>query len=255
MMRHYPIKVARLSGGMFLTALAASPLAWAGAAHGHAGPQLISPESSTMIIEFNSTDGDVGVQFFFDAEEWTSMKVVDPTGTEIYSSDASGRLARLGGGSELFLESAEPLISDVPFVEFFQRFPAGVYRFTGKTAAGRNIAGTAQFTHRIPAGPEIVAPVPQPGEECARNVAMPVDIAWNPVTLSYFGEPIDIKGYEVIIEAEDATFDVHIPASAGTMVTVTPETLHPGTRYDFEVLAIETGGNQTITSGCFRTAD
>jgi hypothetical protein len=39
------------------------------------------------------------------------------------------------------------------------------------------------------------------------------------------------------------------------MVTVPNELLEPGTEYTFEVLAIEEGGNQTITEGCFVTAD
>jgi hypothetical protein len=35
---------------------------------------------------------------------------------------------------------------------------------------------------------------------------------------------------------------------------VPAEFLKPGTDYNFEVLAIAEGGNQTITEGCFRTA-
>ena len=34
---------------------------------------------------------------------------------------------------------------------------------------------------------------------------------------------------------------------------VPPEFLEPGTAYTFEVLAIEAGGNQTITAGSFVT--
>jgi hypothetical protein len=254
MTRLIPTTSVRLSLGMFLTAIAASSPAGAGNDPDGHQVQITRPESSTMIIEFNSTDQDIGVQFFFDAEGWTSFNIFDPAGNVIYTTQAQGRLARLGGGSEFSLESDEPALADLSFAQFFQQFPAGTYRYIGETADGEKIYGKALFTHRIPAGPEIVTPVPQNGENCAQNVPMPVAIAWNPVTLSYFGDPIDIKGYEVVIEADDATFDVHIPASAGTSVTVTPETLHADTRYTFEVLAIETGGNQTITSGCFRTA-
>jgi len=66
-----------------------------------------------------------------------------------------------------------------------------------------------------------------------------------------FGDPVTIKGYEVIVESDETNFDVHIPASAGTQLTVSAETLTAGVTYTFEVLAIEEGGNQTITSGCF----
>jgi hypothetical protein len=62
------------------------------------------------------------------------------------------------------------------------------------------------------------------------------------------------RPHEVIVEGGDLNFDVVIPAAAGTMVTVPPEVLEPGADYLFEVLAIEKGGNQTITEGCFATA-
>ena len=106
----------------------------------------------------------------------------------------------------------------------------------------------------MPQGPELVSPVPAAGQECAANLAIPVVIEWDPVTTSIEDEPIDIVAYEVIVENDDVNFDVIVPASAGTLVTVPPEVLEPGTDYIFEVLAIEEGGNQTITEGCFRTA-
>ena len=61
-----------------------------------------------MIIEFNSSAEDIGVQFFLDSEGWTSIEIRDPRGREIFSAEAEGRLARQGGGTELFLESVEP---------------------------------------------------------------------------------------------------------------------------------------------------
>jgi hypothetical protein len=100
----------------------------------------------------------------------------------------------------------------------------------------------------------LVTPVPDPREDCADDVPRPVVISWLPVTHSIFGEPLNIVGYEVIIENEiDTTFDVHLPASVGTTLTVSPELLAPNSDYIFEVLAIEEGGNQTITEGCFTT--
>jgi hypothetical protein len=73
------------------------------------------------------------------------------------------------------------------------------------------------------------------------------------VTTSIDGEPIDIVGYEVIVENGDLNFDVHLPGEA-TQIAVSPEFLKAGADYLFEVLAIEAGGNQTITEGCFSTA-
>jgi hypothetical protein len=111
------------------------------------------------------------------------------------------------------------------------------------------LESVAEFTHNIPAGPEIVMPATGAADECARNVPIPVVIAWNDVTTSIKGEPLEIVGYEVIVG--ENIFDVRLE---GTMVTVPSELLQPGTEYKFEILAIEKGGNQTITETCFVTA-
>jgi hypothetical protein len=84
---------------------------------------------------------------------------------------------------------------------------------------------------------------------------------WEPVTESINGSTeIEIIGYQVIVETEDPrrladvrVFNADVPASV-TSVTVSPGFLAPDTEYDFEVLAIEEGGNQTITSSSFTTA-
>ena len=60
--------------------------------------------------------------------------------------------------------------------------------------------------------------------------------------------------YEVIIEDDNLNFDVKFPARTGTMLSVSLELLQPGTEYIGEVLAVEKGGNQTITEFCFTTA-
>lgn len=237
-----------LSAGAILLAVTTSPFAWG------ASRRAEPFEATTMIIEFNSTDQDIGVQFFVDSEGWTSVEITDPFGQEIFGTEAEGRLFSQGGGSELFLESVEPELSDLSIEQFFRRFPAGIYGVHGVTTEGKKTAGKAVFTHAIPAGPEVTAPVSKGRVDCASNVPIPVVIAWNPVTTSIFGDPIDIKGYEVIVEGEDSNFDVHIPASAGTALTISPESLVPGADYVFEILAIEQGGNQTITEGCFSTA-
>ena len=238
------LPIVRLSVASLVAALGGSP------ARADTSPL----EASTMIIEFNSSAEDLGVQFFLDSEGWTSIEIRDPHGREVFSAEAEGRLARQGGGTELFLESVEPELADLPFEEFFERFPEGTYRLRGRNAEGDTVVGSARFTHKIPAGPEIVTPVPKAGAECAVDVGVPTQIAWKPVTTSFFGKPLQIVRYEVIVENDEINFDVHMPASAGTSLTISPEILQPGASYNFEVLAIEAGGNQTITEGCFSTA-
>jgi hypothetical protein len=207
-------------------------------------------EAARLIIEFNSTDEDIGVQFFLDVDTWKTVRILNPRGQKIFDASASANLLRQGGGTELFLESNEPTLDELSIEEFFELWPEGTYRFTGRTPDGEKLVGAAEFTHDIPAGPEIVMPQLPANDECAENVPIPVVIAWNEVTTSIEGEPLDVVRYEVIV-GEDI-FDVHLE---GTMVTVPAELLEPGTEYEFEVLAIAAGGNQTITETCFVTAE
>ena len=255
-------------------------------------------EAARLIIEFNSTDEDIGVQFFLDVDSWKTVKVLNPRGQKIFDAAASANLLRQGGGTELFLESSEPTLDELSIEEFFELFPEGTYTFTGRTPDGEKLVGAARFTHNIPAGPEIVMPQLPANDECAENVPLPVVIAWNDVTTSIEDKPLDVVRYEVIVvtspvlltvaTAGDAAqtltraagglggdqaqighelagmseavevivgediFDVHLE---GTTVTVPAGLLKPGTEYQLEVLAIEAGGNQTITATCFVTAD
>jgi len=198
-------------------------------------------EAAKMIIEFNSTDQDAGIQLSFDAEAWKNVTVLDPKGRTIFDVKPKGKLKTFGG-SELFLESDEPDLADVSFADLFARFPEGTYKFVGKSPDGENLESTATFSHKIPDGPSIVSPG-------TLDPAHAV-IAWNPVTTP---AGIDVVGYEVVIEQDDFhVFDIKVPGTT-TSVTVPPEFLSPGTEYGFEVLAIDKGGNQTITASSFVT--
>lgn len=213
--------------------------------------------AATMIIEYNSSAEDIGVQFFLDSEGWQQVEIFDPRGQVIFHADTRGRLTQQGGGTELFLESVEPPIAALSFATFFNRFPEGIYKFQGRDRDGNLLKGQAKFTHAIPAGPEILLPTPAPGAECAEDVpASGAVIAWNPVTESISGDPLKIVGYEVIVENEEdgLNFDVKFPAETGTMLSLPPELLKRGTQYIGEVLAVESGGNQTISEFCFTTA-
>ena len=209
-------------------------------------------KASTMIIEYNASADDIGIQFFLDSDGWRTVEIFDPRDREIFSAQTEGSLTRQGGGTELFLESVEPPIETLSFERFFKRFPEGIYRFRARDNNGVLQLGNVQFTHDIPAGPVLVTPVSEVEDECI-EVPIPVLIEWYPVTTSVFGEPLEIVRYEVIVENGDLNFDVKFPAETGTMLTVSPELLQPGTEYIFEVLAVEESGNQTITEGCFTT--
>lgn len=215
---------------------------------------VIPIKAARMIIEYNASAEDIGIQFFLDSDGWREVEIFDPRGREIFSAETESSLTRQGGGTELFLESVEPPIEDFPFETFFRRFPEGDYRFRARDNAGVLQLGSVAFSHDVPAGPELVRPIPSGDADCAENVSLPVLIEWESVTTDAFGDDIEIIRYEVIVENADIHFDVKFPAESGTELTVSPELLQPDTEYIFEVLAIEEGGNQTITEGCFTTA-
>jgi hypothetical protein len=201
-----------------------------------------------IIFEFNSSGPDLGIQVSLDGEPWHEIKVVDPKGRTILDIDAKGRLKKFGL-TELFAESNEPNFEDVPAEDILERFPEGVYKFSGKTVEGDKLVGTATLTHAIPDGPSAVS---------AQVISGDLVISWvaPPPVSSLTGLPIVIVGYQVIVEREDndnlgaapRLFDIKLPATQ-TSVLVPPQFLEVGQVYKFEVLAIDVGGNQTITEG------
>jgi hypothetical protein len=240
------------SGRVARTLLAGVTLAVAAllaSAEGAAAQHKAQLKDARLIIEYNSTALDAGVQLFLDADGWSAMKIFDPRGRLLFHGFATGSLLAQGGGTELFLESEEPPLSEEPIDVLFGRFPEGVYRFQGRTTEGAKLAGEVEFSHDIPAGPHVVAPAQ--GSHCPQ-VAGPVVIDWDAVDTTIEGEPIEIEAYEVIVENE-GNLDVILPAAAGTQLTVPSELLDPATEYKFEVLAVADNGNQTITEGCFVT--
>lgn len=233
--------------GVTLAVVAWTAVTPAAAAQG--GPQKAKWKDARFIFEYNASAQDLGVQLFLDSEGWQSVKLMDPRGRVMLQATASGNLLAQGGGTELFLESVEPPLSEEPLDEILDRFPEGDYKLLGRMPDGTKIAGEVEISHDIPAGPHVVTP-PQ-GSSCP-HVSGPVVIDWDAVDETIDGEPVEIESYEVIVE-NAGNLDVILPASAGTKLTVPTEFLEPATDYIFEVLAIADNGNQTITEGCFST--
>jgi hypothetical protein len=215
------------------------------------GGRVVRIEDARLKIELNATDRDAGIQLFIDADPWKSMAVFDPHGRLMFRATARGRLAR-NGGTELFLESGEPTLDQVPLDMFLKRYPAGNYRLLGRGLNGEKLVGVARFTHNIPDGPMLVSPA-----EGALVDPGNLVVSWQPVAAPN-GSPI--IGYQVLVVKPDTgvralpkiILDVMMPPSA-TSMAVPPGYLLANSTYEWEVLAIEAGGNQTLSSGHFRT--
>lgn len=215
--------------------------------------KIVNLKDARLKIELNDTDSDAGIQVFIDADPWKWMDIYDPYGKLIFRSTAQGRFAKQGG-TELFLESAEPNFSELTLEKFLQRFPEGKYYFRGRGMEGETLVGTAKLTHHLPAGPQLVSPLEGQGLVDANNAVL----MWQPVGAAQ-GSPI--VGYQVLVVQLQSSFpaipkvtlDVMMPATA-TSITVPAGFLLPNTDYEWEVLAIEASGNQTLSTSFFRTA-
>jgi hypothetical protein len=204
-------------------------------------------EAAKLIIEVNGTAKDAGLQFFLDSDEaWRSVEIASPDGQRLAAVEAKGSLQNFGL-TELFSESNEPPFDELPLAEFESRFPEGDYPFSGTTVDGTHLEGSATLTHHIPRGPVVESPA-----DGATVAPDDVVIQWRPAP-----QPpgVVVVAYQVIVEGDDPlrVFSVDLPADR-TSLTVSPEYLEASSRYNVEVLAIEAGGNQTITESRFRTS-
>ncbi len=206
------------------------------------------------VIEFNSTAGDLGFHVELCASPWKQMAIIDPLGNQIFHVQNLDSL-ETQGLTGLTFESAEPPLEELPLEEFLARFPEGEYMFVGETIEGEVITSIAEFLHNIPDAPVITTPMA--GASVDREH---VRIAWMPVTgpedieidvyqLQIF--PVDPpEGQEPIALNIDLLFEV---PSTITEVKIPQEFLMLGEEYQYEVVAVETGGNRTFTVGTFKT--
>lgn len=202
-------------------------------------------------MEVNDTDGDAGLQLFFDADGWRWISVRDPEKRQLLEVKGRRNVRQLGL-TEGFFESEEPSFDEMPLEDFIAMFPEGTYRFYGTTIDGKRLYGEAEFTHDIPLAPEIVSPAPTGDDECTADVAIPAQIVWSDPNTD-----IETTGFEIIVEREEPTlqvFSVELPPDT-TMLTVPAEFLEPDVEYKFEIIADEASGNRTITENCFVTAE
>ena len=226
-------------------------LATAGsAAH---GKEAVALEESRLFIEYNSTDNDLGFHVFLDGEDWKSLSINSPDGRTVFEVRGRAGYRRLGM-TELFFEGAEPSLFEIPLAELLALFPEGEYEFEGTTVEGDVIEGEATLSHAVPAGPDVA------DSDDSVGAGNALTIRWDPVTEGaidpaggvFPDRRIDIDAYQVIV----GSFQVTLPATdppSPMSVRVPPElvaSLAPG-EHGFEVLAIDAGGNQTITAGTF----
>lgn len=186
-----------------------------------------------VFFEFNTTDNDLGLQLFLDAEGWKRVRVLDPARKEIVLMQAEGKLSRLGI-TEMRFESAEPSPAEV-----LALFPPGEYRFRGRSVEGEQLASNATLSHDF-----LPAPTFSPSDGEVVDPRQTV-VEWNAP---------GAEQVEVIIESDevDDVLDITVSGSIRRL-RVPAQFLTPGTEYKIEILAIAENGNRTIAESTFRT--
>ena len=224
--------------------------------------KTITIATAKLIIEYHFTAGDIGVHGAFDDHGWSELCVYDPNGMQVLAVKPQGQVKDLTIAG-IFFESREPPIAEFSFADLKAKFPEGQYEVRGTNFDGTGLIGFATFSHSVPAPPTVTFPALADEENAGDAVVSISDlvIEWKDVTETVDGSPVTITGYEVIItkvEHDDPhgfsqpIFDVHVPPDRNTLA-VSVEFLESGTVYELEVLALEESGNQTITSGFFKT--
>lgn len=234
------------------------------------------------IVEINATDGDIGFHVLLDGDAWRVAKVYDSDWDRMLKVRATDDMEEQGG-TELFIESAEPLCWDSPdreedeeivtLEEFIERFEAGVYHARGRTLEGDLLRAEAELTHNLPAAPVVTeVDVDMDGDEVEveiswmggtdlGNCAYPEGLIPDPAT-------VEVERWEIVVEPDEdqipdgmafAKFMVQLP---GTLeedelsVEVSEEFIGAYvaagvTEFKYEIGAREESGNQTFTEGEF----
>jgi len=221
------------------------------------GDETAAMKVAKLLIEHNATDEDTGFQGFVDGDPWNELVISGPGGDQILTVFTEGGLLDFGL-TELFFETSEPPNAEVPIDRVLARLSEGEYAFTGEMVEADDSSATTPFTHRIPAGPNLLTPADGSTGVDPNNVV----VAWDAVSKDINGSGINIVGYQVIVEKDEipqypqgfarALFSVFLPASV-TSVTVPAEFFKNDACYKYEVLALEESGNQTLASAAFET--
>jgi len=146
------------------TAAAGAVLIWSVAAMPASAQECGDDEpfgECRVLIEINSTDGDIGFHWLTDGDDFNSTRIDDPNGAKVFENGGFGPL-REQKLTETFGESSEPPCWDdgdvdpdeiVTLRDFSETWESGTYQISGKSDGGEKSFGEAELTYYLPAAP------------------------------------------------------------------------------------------------------
>ena len=202
-------------------------------------------DDAAVFIEWNSTDTDFGIQFFWDGPGWERMKVKNERGKTVLSVKTSKNV-KAQSLTEAMFESREPPAAELSMEQFLDRFPEGTYEFIGKGFDGSKLVGDADFEHTLAEPTTILSP--QGGTVQSADGFL---ISFTEVTRDLDGDPVTIESYTVVLEptGEEPATELEIVVPPGqTSFFVPGELITPDMTYKVEIIVQEEeSGNRTIT--------
>ena len=216
-------------------------------ANGDKATKKIIPFTDARLrIELNAAEGDSGLHALLDAEGWQYVRIYDPRGSLVFHV-AGGGSVRKSGLAELIFESAELGFEELPLEEFLKRFQAGQYLCVGTTTGGDTLFSIATLTHALPDEAVLLSP-PDGSVQDPNNIV----VQWAPLP-----DPAGSRSvrYEVFV-VEDGSVSKRVlsavlPATQ-TSMAIPAAILTPNCSNKWAILAIEAGGNQTLSEASFR---
>lgn len=172
-----------------------------------------------VIIEINSSDGDLGFHWLVDADDLNSIRIDDPDGAKVFENKVYGPLSDQKM-TETFGESSEPVCKQelaeeadddvVTVQEFVERWVSGVYAITGSSDGGEKLSGETLLSHYLPAAPELFSYVAgtltwvagNTLGECADEDELDDLVAQG--VLPIHPQLVPLVAWEVVVEVEDS---------------------------------------------------
>jgi hypothetical protein len=229
-----------------------------------------------VLVEINSSDGDIGFHFLMDGDDLRRAALFNPHHRKLFYYTTRRELGEQYL-TETFAESAEPLCFDpttddddenddedfVTLADFLDRWDAGTYKFFGIGDDWELSFGQSELTFNLPAAPiEVEYSEEMDGDDIEG------EISWEPgddlgecsdgmELLPMAPEDVPVAVWEVVMEPDvdgivgTYKYVVRIPGNAEELEVEVPddylETLPDNTPMKVEVGAIGFDDNATFT--------